>query len=487
MATQTDQVSTEPDLVQHTGTREFSRRLPLSISAQTLYDWHARPGAFERLAPPWEDIEVVHKAGGIEDGAQLIMKIKKGPFKLTWEALHQGHVPGAQFQDQQVRGPFGFWLHTHRFEEREGGSMLHDHVQYRLPVHPLGQWFGGWFARRMLDQMFTHRHHRTQADLMRHQAFADQRPLTVVIAGASGLVGSALTPFLTTGGHSVRRLVRRPAAGQGVPENTEHRWDPAKGELDPSIFEGVDAVICLSGAGVADKRWSPDRKRVLVESRTDTVGLIARTLAELKAQGRPCPQTFIAASAIGYYGFHRDDHDAFSEADAPGEDFLARLCVDWEKAAEPARDAGIRVVTPRIGVVMSPKGGALGKLLTPFKLGGGGPVGHGGQMMSWIALDDLVGLIHFALLDERVEGPVNAVAPNPVTSREFARTLGRVLKRPAIIPAPAFAIKAAFGEMGETVLLHGQRVKPQALIDAGFQWQHPHLEDALRHELGLIQ
>lgn len=464
---------------------DFERRLPLAVPADDLYAWHARPGAFERLAPPWEDIRVLKKSGGIEDGARLIMQIKKGPLRLTWEALHQGHIPGRRFQDDQLRGPFRQWLHTHQFEpDGEGHSVLIDHVDYRLPLPPFGGWFGGWAARRMLDQMFTYRHHRTEADLMRHQQFADRDPLTVVIAGASGLVGGALTPFLTTGGHSVRRLVRRPIEGEYQPQDTEHRWDPSAGELEAVSLEGADAVIVLSGAGIADKRWSNERKQILVDSRLDTAGLVAKTLAKLKAEGRPCPSTLICASAVGYYGSHEGDHPAFTESDPPSDDFLADLCQRWEAACDPAREAGVRVVNLRLGVVLSPKGGVLGRLLTPFKLGLGGPVGGGDQYMSWIGLDDLVGLIHYALYTDSLEGPVNAVAPNPVTNATFGKTLGHVLSRPAVIPVPSVAIRAGFGEMGETVLLKGQKVIPAALSAAGFQWQTPDLESALRHELG---
>jgi uncharacterized protein (TIGR01777 family) len=297
--------------------------------------------------------------------------------------------------------------------------------------------------------------------------------MKVAITGASGLLGSALVPFLTTGGHEVVRLVRRAPKAKD-----EVRWDPGAGEIDAAALEGVDAIVNLSGENIAGGRWTDARKALLRSSRVGPTGLLARTLAGLKHK----PKVLVSASAVGYYG---DRGDAWvNEKDAPADDFLARLSVEWEKAAEPASRAGIRVVHPRIGVVLSPAGGALGKMLLPFKAGLGGVLGPGTQYMSWIAMDDLLGVVHHLLVRTDLAGPVNATAPEAVTNAVFTKTLGRVLGRPTVAPVPAFALRLAFGEMADATLLTGARVRPGRLLATGYRFRFPEVEGALRHVLG---
>jgi len=297
--------------------------------------------------------------------------------------------------------------------------------------------------------------------------------MRVAITGSSGLVGSALVPFLTTGGHEVVRLVRRVPRGKD-----EVRWDPEVPTIDPAALEGIDAVVNLSGENIADRRWSEARKALLQSSRLVPTRLLAETLAGLKKK----PKVLISVSAVGYYG-HRGDAWV-TEKDAPADDFLGRLSVAWEKAAEPAANAGIRVVHPRIGIVLSPAGGALGKMLLPFKAGVGGLLGAGTQYMSWIAIDDLLGVLHHLLNRGDIEGGVNAVAPEPVTNAVFTKTLGRVLGRPTVVSAPAFALRLAFGEMADAALLASTRVRPARLEASGYRFRFPDLERALRHLLG---
>jgi uncharacterized protein len=302
-------------------------------------------------------------------------------------------------------------------------------------------------------------------------------PMRVVVSGASGLIGSRLVPALLAAGHRVDALVRGPRGLRGPAGVGSLAWDPARGEVDGAIA-GAEGVVHLAGAGIAEGRWTARRKALIRDSRVRGTELIARTLAGL----RPVPRVLVAASAIGFYG---DRGAAWLDESSPaGEGFLADVCRAWEAAAEPARAAGIRVVSPRIGVALAAAGGVLGRVRTPFRLGLGGPVGGGGQYMSWIAMADLVRVIHRCLVDERLSGPVNAVAPEPVTNRQFARTLGRVLRRPAVLPLPAFAIRLAFGEMGRTLLLGGVRVRAGALERVGFAFAQPALEGALRAELG---
>jgi uncharacterized protein (TIGR01777 family) len=297
--------------------------------------------------------------------------------------------------------------------------------------------------------------------------------MRVAVTGSSGLVGGALLPFLTSGGHEVVRLVRR------APEaSDEARWDPEAGAFDPAALAGVDAVIHLAGENLAEGRWTAARRAVLRSSRVASTRLLAETLARLRKK----PKVLVSASAVGYYG---DRGDAWmSESDRPSDDFLGRLCVDWEAASEPARRAGIRVVHARIGIVLSPQGGVLGKMLRPFKAGLGGVLGPGTQYMSWITLDDLLGILHHIIDRPELEGPVNAVAPEPVTNAVFTSTLGRVLGRPTIARAPVFALRLAFGEMADAALLGSTRVKPDRLLTTGYRFRFPKLEGALRHLLG---
>jgi uncharacterized protein (TIGR01777 family) len=297
--------------------------------------------------------------------------------------------------------------------------------------------------------------------------------MIIAITGASGLVGQALTAALEADGHLVRPVVRRAAR----PEKNEIAWDPDKGSIDAAEFEKVDAVVHLAGENIAAQRWTLAFKKRLVESRTRSTKLLCDALAALPAK----PSTLISASAIGYYG---DRGVApIDESSPPGTGFAADLCQQWEAATQSARDAGIRVVNLRIGVVLAREGGAFVKMLTPFKLGVGGVIGSGQQYVSWIVIDDLIRAIKFLLSASAVSGPVNATAPNPATNRELTKTLGRVVRRPTIFPMPAFAARLAFGEFADEMLLAGANIKPLALTAAGFQFEYPQLEPALKHIL----
>jgi uncharacterized protein len=297
--------------------------------------------------------------------------------------------------------------------------------------------------------------------------------MIIAITGSTGLVGTALVETLEAEGNLVRRLVRRPV------RDGEHeiQWDPAAGQIDSAALEGVDAVVHLAGESLAAKRWTESFKAEIRNSRVRGTQLLCSALASLATK----PGVLISASAVGYYGDRGDE--VVDESSPPGSGFLADVCREWEEATQPARDAGIRVVKLRLGVVLSPGGGALAQMLTPFKLGVGGAIGSGRQYFSWITLDDLVSAIGFALRTAAMTGPVNAVAPQPVTNREFTKTLGRVLGRPTVLPMPAFAARLAFGEMADEMLLSGVRVEPRALLTSGFKFQFPELEFALRHLL----
>ncbi len=297
--------------------------------------------------------------------------------------------------------------------------------------------------------------------------------MRVFVTGSTGLVGSALVPRLKVAGHSVTRLVRGiPAAGEDAV-----RWDPAAGSLDQAALEGADAVVHLAGENIAAGRWNEDKKSRIRDSRVRGTRLLAETLAKC---GRP-PSVLVAASAIGYYGDRGDEK--LTEDSPAGHGFLAEVCRDWERATEPAAAKGIRVVNLRFGVILSAGGGALARMLMPFRMGVGGRVGSGRQWMSWIALEDALGAVLHVLSHESLRGPVNAVSPDPVTNLHFTKALGRVLARPTILPMPAFAARLALGQMADELLLASARVEPARLLASGFAFTHPDLESALRHLL----
>ena len=292
--------------------------------------------------------------------------------------------------------------------------------------------------------------------------------MKIVVSGASGLIGTQLVAKLSQSGHEVIRLVRR------SPKADEIQWNPKSGTLDAAALEGADAVIHLSGAGIGDKRWSTSYRKEILDSRTDTTALLAKTIASLTRK----PSVFLSGSAIGIYGARNDEQ--LTEVSTHGTGFLAEVCEQWEAAAKPAVDAGVRTVYLRTGIVLSPKGGALKKLLPLFKFGVGGKFGNGKQWQSWISIDDEIGAIEH-LLTANVSGAVNLTAPNPVTNAEFTKVLASVLKRPAIVPVPTFAPKIVLGgELADALLFTGQRVIPAALNASGYSFKHSTLESALR-------
>ena len=297
--------------------------------------------------------------------------------------------------------------------------------------------------------------------------------MKVLISGSHGLVGGALVKSLTTNGHECIRLVRH-GRTVGAPEV---EWHPEKGLIDKEQLEGIEAVVHLAGENIAEGRWTSEKKRAILESRVNGTVLLSETLATLK---RP-PAVFLSASAIGYYGNRGDE--LLTETSAPGSDFLAHVCQEWEKATTPAAEQGIRTVLARFGIILAEKGGALAKMLTPFQMGIGGRIGDGKQWMSWIALDDVVSAIQFMLHDRFVNGPVNFVAPNPVRNADFTKALGSVLARPTFLPVPAFGVRLAFGEMADALLLASQKVEPAVLKARGFAFSWPRLELTLKHLL----
>ena len=297
--------------------------------------------------------------------------------------------------------------------------------------------------------------------------------MDVLVSGSSGLIGSALVSALGNEGHRVLRLTR-----SGEDSEDAVRWDPSAGTIDAVLLEGIDAVVHLAGESIAEGRWTVAKKARIRDSRVQGTRLLAETIAGLPAP----PSVMVSGSAVGYYGDR--GNELLREDRESGSDFLAEVCREWEAAAHPAREAGIRVVHPRIGVVLSTEGGALARTLPIFKLGGGGRIGSGRQYLSWIALDDVVGAIIHALTTDSLDGPANVGSPNPLTNMEYTKTLGQVLNRPTIFPLPAPMARLALGEVADALLLASQRIEPAKLKETGYEFRHPELEGALRHLVG---
>lgn len=431
-----------------------------------VFAWHTRPGAMPRLVPPWQPMTVVAETPSLADG-QAVLGLPGG---LRWIAQHDpaGYDPPYRFVDALSSGGvrtwpprvIGRWRHVHDFAAVGAGrTEVRDRVDTTVPG-------------ALLRPTFVYRHRQLADDLAAHRdaARAGCGPLVVAVTGASGLVGSALTAMLSSGGHRVIRLVRRAATGPD-----ERQWDPRRPAAD--LLAGVDAVVHLAGASIAG-RFTAAHRAAIRDSRVEPT----RRLAELAAAGGP--QVFVSASAIGFYGYDRGDA-VLCEDSVAGEGFLSGVVADWEAATAPAADGGVRTVQVRTGIVQAAAGGTLRLLRPLFAAGLGGRLGSGRQWLSWIGLDDLLDVYHRALWDERMSGPVNAVAPEPVRNADYTATLAAVLHRPAVLPVPSVGPRLLLGEQGARELAEAdQRVLPTRLVTLGHRFRAPRLADALAHQLG---
>ncbi len=432
-----------------------------------VFAWHTRRGAMRRLVPPWQPMRVVKETESLADG-QAILGLPGG---LRWVARHDpaGYDPPYQFVDVLSSDGLmtlpprviGWWRHTHRYSDAGGGTTrVHDIVDTTVPG-------------AALRSTFAYRHRQLAEDLDAHSAAAaaGAGSLVVGVTGSSGLVGTALTAFLTTGGHRVIRLVRGEPAGAD-----ERRWDPRQPAVD--LLEGVDAVVHLAGASIAG-RFTESHRRAIRDSRIEPT----RRLTEIAA-GTSGLKAFVSASAIGFYG--HDCGDAVLDEDSPrGQGFLADVVADWEAATSPAVDAGLRVVTVRTGIVQAAAGGTLRLLRPLFAAGLGGKLGSGRQWLSWVGIDDLLDIYYRALYDARLSGPVNAVAPNPVRNADYTRALATTMHRPALLPVPSLGPRLLLGKQGAVELAEAnQRVAPVKLDSLGHRFRQPTVSDALGHQLG---
>ena len=446
---------------------------------EDVWSWYDSSGAFRRIMPEWEGITPI-QAGALVDGERTKFKVSLGPIKQMWVARHYGVTKGEVFNDVMEKGPFGAWDHEHKFVTTSAStSAIHDTVEWRLPLHPLTFWTAPFTVNGRVDQMFKFRTTRVRNDLDRIAGFAHLPRQRILVSGSTGLIGLQLCAFLSAAGHSITRLVR-PSSKLPADANGDDvvEWNDQTGELISGDLNGFDTVIHLAGAGIGDKRWSAKRKTLIRESRT----VPTRNLTTLLAGLDKPPSTFLCGSAIGFYGNRGEE--TLHESSAPGDNYLAEICQAWEASAQPAVDAGIRTIWLRTGLVITPMGGVLQKLLLPAKLGGGGPVGNGRQYYSWVSLDDQIYSIHHLLMSPECEGHYNITGPEPLTQKRFAKVLGKVLRRPAFMPLPGFVLKIMLGEMAKGLVLDGQRVLPTRLEESGYTFQHRDLESCLRQCLG---
>ena len=447
----------------------------LPHATETVLAWHDRPGAIVRLTPPGLASADAPAEGGMREGrlvsAHLGPPMLPTALRPRWILCHSEHDPAGRFVDQQVRGPLRTWRHEHEIVAGAGGGTeIRDSIELELPrrlerLEPL--------AASQVHRLLAFRAEQLRDDLAFHARWAHLPRRTIAITGSSGLIGTQLAALLETGGHTVRRMVREDRVGPG-----EISWSPKAGQLDPADLEGVDVVVNLAGRSIAT-RWTPAARREIRDSRINGTALISRALAGM----RDGPSGLVQASAIGFYGPRRPG-ELLTEADRGGEGFLADLVRDWEGATRAAAGAGVRTAAVRTGLALTDGGGPLPPQLPLFLAGAGGRLTDAEAMVSWISLDDIVRSFAHAALSADLAGPVNGVGPEPVSAAEFARTLGAVLHRPALLPVPPVGPRLVLGGAAADELIRtDQDVSDARLRADGFEPAHRTLEQALRHVL----
>ena len=451
------------------------RRTELPVPAAEAFAWHERPGALERLTPPWAAMTVEQPPDGLAVGTNVILRTGIGPIRPRWVAEHVVYDPPHEFRDVQRSGPFAQWDHRHRFEDLgDGRSALTDEVTYRLPLERLVPAAARRMLDRRVDRMFAYRQQRTLADLAAHAAIQEP-PMRIAVTGSSGMIGRALMAFLTTGGHEAIPMVRRPA-GPG-----EISWDPQRGIVDVERLRGVDAVVHLAADPIEPRPLTEDKRRRLRDSRIDGT----RTIASAMALADGGPRTLVMASGANIYG-DRGDEPLTEDSALGSAGFLTQIARDWERAADPARDAGIRVVAVRTGIVLDRAATVMKALGTVTRLGAAAPVGSGRQYWPWISIHDTVGLYLHALATPAIDGPLNASAPHPVTNAEFTATLAKVLRRPVLplrVPklVPSLLLRR---ELADALLFTSMRMLPARAEATDYTFASPDLEQTLRDLYG---
>ncbi len=445
--------------------KQLSFQLELPVCVQDAFAWHMRKGALERLMPPWIQARPLFPPGRPdEEGSQVGIEVARGPLRFRWLLEHAQYVKDQEFTDIQLKGPFRSYSHCHRFLPlTPSTSILRDEITFETA------YFGNRVTRE-LSRYFSWRHATLHRDLECYARYP-KTPLRILLSGSNGFIGGGLVYFLRTLGMEVVRLVRRKTAD--CPDAI--CWDAESGTFQKEDFEGFDGVIHLSGANIAEKRWSGQQKQKLFQSRCRDTWVLSQVLSRLEQP----PQTVICASAVGFYGDRGEE--TLTEQSPQGVGFLADLCGKWEQSLQATQARGVRVVHARFGQVLGMRGGVLKKMLPLFRLGLGGRLGSGQQWVSWMEIDDLYAALYHILRTESLSGVVNCVAPQPLRQGEFAALFARAIHRPMWGHLPAGLLKWVMGEMAEELLLASAKVQPVKLMETGYAFRHPNLSSVLEY------
>ena len=464
----------------------FERSTAIPQDRKELFEYHANPGAIDRLIPPWEKVCIERRSDSLAIGSEVIIRNSIFGVPVRWHAKHTQLDSPNSFQDVQLSGPFQSWVHDHHFENvNSGNSILHDRIQFEMKFGSLGK-LALPIVQSKLDSMFAYRHLTTQADLKLKDFLEPHvfgRKLRIGVTGSTGMIGRRLVDLISVLGHEAVCILRKDSRNELFPlSSSSVVWDPTDGFSDVDAMSNLDAVVHLAGKGIASSRWTQSAKQSIRDSRVAGTTALVRDLCRLQSP----PRAFVCASGVGCYGERGDQ--VVDESQPFGDDFLASLARDWESAAmEFNRCSGNRVAIGRLGIALHPQQGALAKMLLPFRLGLGGPIGNGRQYWSWIHVDDAAAAFLFLAVNPKSEGATNLVAPEQMDNRAFVRTLGHVIHRPAIFPAPAFALRILLGEMADAMLLTSTRADCKRLTEEGFPFRTPKLEACLRHVLGCFR
>lgn len=466
----------------------FVKRVSIPCDVNTLFDYHTKNGALERLIPPWSGLSVVSQTGGINDDAISDFRIALGPIKTKWVSKHFGYIHNRQFQDEMIYGPFKKWVHTHSFiPEDTKQCIIEDKIKYTPKFGKLGSRIFKKKIHNYLNQLFMYRH-RILVDDINLKKMKVEKGKRILVTGSHGLIGSALIPLLTSvGEHRITRLTRGL-----VDKNKSHHsdknsvksaeiihWDLEAERVNHNNLENFDIVIHLAGENIFG-RWTETKKQRIRDSRIKSTSLLSESLSKLSHP----PSLLICASAIGYYG--NRPNETLTEDNSQGNGFLPDVCKQWEDSTKVAADAGIRVVNTRFGVVLSPKDGMLQKILPSFKLGLGISIGNKEQYFNWVSIEDVIKSIFYLIVSTSIRGPVNIVSPSAVTNMEFSNILKKIFN-----PRLSFSInpeitKMIFGQMSDELLSINSHVLPKRLLNDGYKFVNPDLEDTLRFLVGKL-
>lgn len=456
----------------------FVKRAKISSTVEDVFEYHTREGALERLIPPWSLLRILKSNNDIKNGSITTLRLTLGPIGIKWIAQHLGYVQNQQFQDRMIKGPFRYWIHTHSFIPDEFNyCIMQDRIDYSLPLGMRNSNFVNNLIRNNLNQLFHYRHRVLKNDINLWKLVRNNRGKKILITGSTGLIGSTLVPYLrTVGEHHVTRMTR-PLSNQNHNDPNIVEWDPDQDKIDIDKMEGYDIVIHLSGENIFG-RWSDSKKRKMMASRINSTKLLCNSLTYLKTP----PSTLICASAVGFYG--NQGNSVLTEETSPGLGFLSDLCQKWEEASESVKSIGTRVINARFGMVLTPKGGILQKLVGPAVLKIGLQMGDENQYISWVSIEDVIGSILYSIGDSSIKGPVNVVSPNPIKMSEFMDIISSVLNNRFKITLTKKALKLVFGEFADYVVSSSSFVIPKKLSSISYSFINTDLEDTIRFLLG---